>query len=58
MDWIKKNWLSLFAILISITAFFRCEPFVFAESALNWSLGIIVGIWECEIEVLIGESQK
>lgn len=43
-DWLKSNWLSVFAIILSVVALCRCEPFVFTESSLNWLLGIIVGI--------------
>lgn len=42
MGKIENNWykvLALLAIVLSITALFRCEPFEFRESWLMWSVG-------------------
>lgn len=41
------------AIVLSICALCRCEPFVFTESMLNWSLAIIVGIVGIAVSVAL-----
>lgn len=45
--------MSVLAILISMVALFRCEPFIFTESWLNWSLGIIVGVVGIAVSVAL-----
>lgn len=52
-DWLKSNWLSVFAIILSVVALCRCEPFVFTESALNWVLGIVVAIIGIAVSVAL-----
>lgn len=52
-EWLKNNCLSIVAIILSVIALCRCEPFVFTESALNWALGIIVAIVGIAVSVAL-----
>lgn len=52
-EWLKRNWLSVVAIILSIVALCRCEPFVFTESALNWVLGLVVAIMGIAVSVAL-----
>lgn len=54
MNWIKRNWLSLLAVVLSITALVRCEPFEFKDSALEWIITIFIAIIGSGIVVIMG----
>lgn len=54
MNWIKRNWLSLLAVVLSVTALVRCEPFELKDSALEWIIGLSVALIGIGITVLIG----
>lgn len=54
MNWIKRNWLSLLAIVLSVIAVVRCEPFIFKDSALEWIIGISIALIGIGVTALIG----
>lgn len=54
MNWIKRNWLSLLAVVLSVAALVRCEPFELKDSALEWIIGLSVALIGIGVTVLIG----
>lgn len=53
MNWIKKNWLPLIAIVLSVTAWFQYESIVVADSSLVWLIGITTALLSVAITVII-----
>lgn len=54
MNWIKKNALSIIAIILSVTAVLRADPFTFSESSLSWLLGIAVTVVSVGMVAILG----
>lgn len=54
ISWIKKNALSVIALILSGTAVLRVDPFVFSESSLSWLLGIAVTVVSVGMVAILG----
>lgn len=54
MNWIKQNWLSLLAVVLSVTALVRCEPFTFNETNFEWIIATSVAIISVGLVAVMG----
>lgn len=54
MNWIKRNWLPLLAVVLSVMALVRCEPFTFKETNLEWIIGISIAVISLGIVIVLG----
>ena len=54
---IKSYWSNLFsiaAIICSVTALIRCEPFAFTDSCLSWVIGISIALTSIGVVIVLG----
>ena len=49
-----SNWLSIAAIICSVTALIRCEPFAFTDSCLSWVIGISIALTSIGVVIVLG----
>lgn len=54
MNWIKKNWLSLIAIMLSITAWFKFERIAITSHSIEWCFPIGIAIISLGVTVVLG----
>lgn len=54
MNYIKRNWLSILAVILSVTALVRCEPMTVNDSLIGWVIGVSVAIMSFGIVVVLG----
>lgn len=54
MNWIKKNWLSLIAIVLSITAWFKFERIAITSQSIEWCFPIGIAIISIGVTVILG----
>lgn len=56
MNWIKKNLFSIAAVVISIIALIRVEPFVLGDDSIQWIITICISILTLAITIALGSQ--
>lgn len=54
INWLKKNGLSVIAVILSGVAVLRPAPFVLSDSSLSWLLGLAITIVSVGIVAILG----